>query len=130
MTTTRTRGEIEDAVSTGLIRFEQEYMGRGPKRITSHVIEDAVLVRLRDVLTPAEQHLIATRPPGEGSELVKRMRAKLIDSARPALGKLVESIVGHSPSSVHHHICTETGEEVVVFLFAQSLNCRNNARPR
>ena len=29
----KTQGEIEAAVCTGMVRFEQDYMGRGPKDI-------------------------------------------------------------------------------------------------
>jgi uncharacterized protein YbcI len=124
----KTRGEIEDAICTGMTRFEQEFMGRGPKHISTHLVGDALLVRLRDVLTAAERHLVTTRPPEDGRELVKRVRSKLYDAARPALEKLVETIVGHVPSAIHHHICTETGEEVVVFSFARALSYREPGR--
>ena len=30
-----THGEIENAISKGMSRFEQEYMGRGPKDLLS-----------------------------------------------------------------------------------------------
>ena len=42
----RTQGEIEAAVCEGISRFEQEYMGRGPKDIHTHVIGDLLVVRL------------------------------------------------------------------------------------
>jgi uncharacterized protein YbcI len=124
----KTRGEIEDAICTGMIRFEQEFMGRGPKHISTHLLGDAMLVRLRDVLTTAERHLVMTRPPEEGRDLVKRVRTKLFEAARPALEKLVETIVDEIPSSIHHHVCTETGEEVVVFSFARPIPYREMGR--
>jgi len=37
----RTQGEIESAISEGISRFEQDYMGRGPKDIHAHLIETA-----------------------------------------------------------------------------------------
>jgi uncharacterized protein YbcI len=33
----KTRGEIEAAVSDGITHFEQEYEGRGPKHIRTHL---------------------------------------------------------------------------------------------
>ena len=128
MPNTKTRGEIEDAICNGMSRFEQEFMGRGPKQVSTHLVGDALLVRLRDVLTAAERHLVMTRPPEDGRELVKRVRSKLFDAARPALEKLVESIVGDAPSAIHHDICTVTGEEVVVFSFARALSYRETGR--
>ena len=37
----KTQGEIEAAICQGMSRFEQEYMGRGPKDIRTHLIETA-----------------------------------------------------------------------------------------
>ncbi|MBI3466939.1 MAG: DUF2294 family protein [Planctomycetes bacterium] len=45
----KTRGEIEAAICEGITRFEQEYMGRGPKHIRTHLIGDLVVVRLEGV---------------------------------------------------------------------------------
>ena len=36
----KTQGEIEAAICEGMCRFEQEYMGRGPKDIHAHLIGD------------------------------------------------------------------------------------------
>ncbi len=54
----RTKGEIEVAISEEISRFEQEYMGRRPKDINVHLLGDLLLIRLRGVLVPAEQHLV------------------------------------------------------------------------
>ena len=43
----RTRGEIEAAICDGISRFEQDYMGRGPKDIHAHLLGDLLVVRLR-----------------------------------------------------------------------------------
>src|SRR4051812_15657944 len=42
-----TRGEVEAAVSDGVTRFEQEYMGRGPKHIRTYLLGDLLVVRLQ-----------------------------------------------------------------------------------
>jgi hypothetical protein len=47
----RTQGEIEAAISEGISRFEQDYMGRGPKDIHAHLLGDFLVVRLQGVLT-------------------------------------------------------------------------------
>jgi len=66
----KTRGEIEGAVCQGMSRFQQDFMGRGPKDIHSHLIDDLVLVRSRDVLTNAEQHLVQSLPSEKGRDLL------------------------------------------------------------
>ena len=110
-----TQGEMEAAVCEGIARFEQEYMGRGPKEVRCFLINDLLLIRLQGVLTAAEQHLIQTVAPEKGRDLLKDVRTQLIEIARPTLQALVESITGTKAISLHHDISTIYGEEVIVF---------------
>lgn len=111
----KTRGEIEAAVCDKVTAFEQEYMGRGPKDIHAHLINDLLLVRLHGVLTVAEQQLVKTNPPEKGRDLLKEVRKHLIEAARPALEALIQEITSAKVISLHHDISTQTGEEVVLF---------------
>ena len=121
----KTQGEIEAAVCEGMSRFQQEYMGRGPKDIRTHLIGDLLLVRLQGVLTAAEQHLVTTLSPEKGRDLLKQVRSQLIEIARPALEALVQEITGIKPRSLHHDISTLTGEEVVIFTLAETPQFRD-----
>lgn len=94
-------------------------MGRGPKDIHAHLIDDLLVVRLQGVLTAAEQHLVKTMPVDKGRDLLKQVRSQLIEIARPALEQLVRDITGVKPVSLHHDISTITGEEVVIFTLAE-----------
>jgi uncharacterized protein YbcI len=116
----KTQGEIEGALSDGMSRFEQEYMGRGPKDIRTHLIDDLIVVRLKGVLTSAEQHLVKTLPTEKGRDLLKQVRTHLIETARPTMEAMVEGITGVKVLSLHHDISTATGEEVVLFTLAES----------
>ena len=112
---TKTQGEIQSAIADGMTRFEQEYMGRGPKDVRAHLIDDLVVVRLKGVLTAAEQHLVKTMPPEKGRDLLKQVRSQLIEIARPTMEAMVAEITGVDVVSLHHDISTLTGEEVVLF---------------
>jgi uncharacterized protein YbcI len=116
----KTQGEIESNISDGMTRFEQEYMGRGPKDVHAHLIGDMIVVRLRGVLTAAEQHLVKTLPAEKGRDLLKQVRTHLIETARPMMEAMVEGITGVKVQSLHHDISTITGEEVVLFSLASS----------
>ena len=115
----RTQGEIEAAICEGISRFEQEYMGRGPKDIHTHLIGDLLVVRLQGVLTAAEQQLVKTLPAEKGRGLLKQVRTQLTETARPALEAMVQDITGAKVVSLHHDISTQTGEEVVIFALAE-----------
>jgi uncharacterized protein YbcI len=116
----KTQGEIESAISDGMTRFEQEYMGRGPKDVRAHLIDGLIVVRLKGVLTAAEQHLVKTLSPEKGRDLLKQVRTHLIEIARPTMEAMVYDITGVKVVSLHHDISTLTGEEIVLFTLAES----------
>jgi uncharacterized protein YbcI len=86
----KTQGEIEAAICEGVSRFEQDYMGRGPKDIRAHLLGDLLVVRLQGVLTAAEQHLVKTLQAEKGRDLLKQVRTHLIETARPVMEAMVE----------------------------------------
>jgi uncharacterized protein YbcI len=114
----KTQGEIEAAVCQAISRFEQEYMGRGPKDIHAYLIGDLLVVRLQGVLTAAEQQLVGSLPAERGRNLLKQVRTQLIETARPVLEAMIQEFTGVKPLSLHHDISTVTGEEVVLFTLA------------
>jgi uncharacterized protein YbcI len=116
----RTLGELESAVCEGISRFEQDYMGRGPKDIRSFLLGDLLVVRLQGVLTAAEQHLVTSLPAEKGRDLLKQVRTHLVETARPVLEATIQEITGIKVLSLHHDISTVTGEEVLLFTLAES----------
>lgn len=114
----RTKGQLESEISEAVIKFEKEFMGRGPLKTKTYIIDDIVLVRLRNVLTQAELKLAGVPDSQEGRELVKRIRITLLEQGRPLLEEAVEKIVGVSVISLHTDISTVTGERVILFTLA------------
>src|ERR1700719_2009927 len=124
----KTQGEIEAAVCQGVSRFEQEYMGRGPKDIHAHLLGDLLVVRLQGVLTAAEQQLVKSLPAEKGRDLLKQVRTHLIETARPVMEAMIQEITGIKPLSLHHDISTVTGEEVVLFTLARAAQFRETQK--
>jgi len=124
----KTQGEIEAAICEGISRFEQEYMGRGPKDIRTYLIDDLLVVRLKGVLTVAEQQLVASLTAEKGRDLLKQVRIQLIETARPVMEAMVQRVTGIQVVSLHHDISTTTGEEVVLFTLAESPVFRDTKR--
>ena len=116
----KSQGEIEAAIAEGISRFEQEYMGRGPKDIHAHLVGDLLVVRLQGVLTAAEQQLVKSLPAEKGRDLLKQVRTHLIEMARPVMEAMVQEVTGVPVVSLHHDISTVSGEEVVLFTLGGS----------
>jgi uncharacterized protein YbcI len=115
----RSRGELETKVSNAVIRFKRDYMGRGPQEVRTFLVEDMALVRLRGVLTPAEQRLAQVEDPHRGRDLIKQLRVELIEHGRELLEEAVQKILGVHVISLHTDISTRTGESVIVFTLSE-----------
>ena len=118
--TMKTQGEIEAGICEGISRFEQDYMGRGPKDVHAHLIGDFLVVRLEGVLTAAEQQLVKAFQPEKGRDLLKQVRTHLIETARPVMEAMVQEVTGVEVLSLHHDISTVSGEEIMLFTLAKS----------
>lgn len=109
------RSQLEVEISEAVIRFEREFMGRGPEETKTYIIDDMVLVRLRGVLTPAEKNLVDIDSGAHGRTLIKQVRIELLEKARGMLEAIVQDITGRKMRSLHTDISTTTGERVIIF---------------
>jgi len=116
----KTKGQYESEISEAIIKFEKEFMGRGPLETKTYIIDDIVLVRLKNVLTQAELKLADSVDRTDGRELIKRVRIALLEQGRPLLEAAVEKILNVKIKSLHTDISTVTGERVIIFSLASS----------
>jgi len=114
----RSKGEVEGAIRNAIIKFEQEFMGRGPDDVRAFIVRDMVVVRLKGVLTPAERQLAKT---ADGVEMVKRLRQNLIAQGRDKLFDQVDEITGINTVALFTDIDTQVGERVFVFTLDRDL---------
>ena len=111
----KTQRETEREISQAIIRFEKEFMGRGPLEARTYIIDDMVLVRLKNVLTPAELKLAESEEGKRGRYLIKQVRQELIEQGRPLLDAVIQDILGIKVVSLHTDISAKTGERIIVF---------------
>lgn len=116
----KSKREMEREISQAIIRFEKEFMGRGPLETKSYIIDDMVLVRLKNVLTPAELKLSGLEERGRGRYLIKQVRQELIEQGRPLLDASIQKILDVKVLSLHTDISSRTGERVIVFTLERS----------
>jgi len=117
----KTRGQIEAEISEAIIKFEKEYMGRGPLETKSFIIGDMVLVRLKGVLTQAEHQLAASGEGSKGRELIKQVRIELLESGRTLLEKAIKAITKKRVKTLHTDISTSTGERIIIFVLEEPM---------
>jgi len=101
-----------------MVRLHREQTGRGPNQARTHIVEDMVIVRLQEVLTPAERQL--TGNP-HGQSLIKQFHQQMHEIARRSLEQIVETATGCHVTSVHNDVSTKTGEQVSIFVLDRNL---------
>jgi uncharacterized protein YbcI len=111
----KSKGQIEAGISEAIIKFEKEYMGRGPDETKTYIMDDIIVVRLKRVLTPAEQQLAGMSNETTGRVLIKQVRTELLEKARPLLEQIIIDLTGKKVKSLHTDISTITGERVIIF---------------
>ncbi|MCX7786138.1 MAG: DUF2294 domain-containing protein [Spirochaetes bacterium] len=115
-----TKGQLEAKISEAIIRFEKEYLGRGPLETKTYIIDDMVLVRLKGILTKAEQQIAQSASIHDGLRLIKRVRRELIETNKEYLYQTIKEITGRDVLSLHTDISTRTGERVIIFILTDS----------
>ncbi|MBV7339196.1 DUF2294 domain-containing protein [Chloroflexi bacterium TSY] len=114
-----TRGMVEAKFTKAIIQFEKEHLGRGPLDARTIFLNDMILVRLKGLMTPAEQKLAAST---EGRDLVKEMRRQLFESSRPLIEDIVRNVTDCQLISLHTDMSTKTGERMIVLVVDEDLD--------
>lgn len=118
----KTKGQMEAEISEAIVKFEREYMGRGPEETRTYLLDDIIIVRLHGVLTPAERQLARSDSEGHGRALIKQVRMELLEKARPLLETIIRDITGQTVKSFHTDISTVTGERIIVLSLSGAIN--------
>jgi uncharacterized protein YbcI len=111
--TPRRQSKAEAAISDEMMAFQHEFVGRGPERIRTLMIEDLVIVRSFGVFTSAEKQLANSC---EGRRLIKAIRQQVLEAGRPVLEDIVQKHTGAEVISIHSDISTKSGEWMDVFV--------------
>ena len=115
---TKTKGQIEAEVSDAMVKLQREHTGRGPNQTHTYIIEDMIIVRMQEVLTPAERQL--TGNP-HGQSLVKQFHQQMHEIARRELETIIEAHTGCRVASIHNDVSTKTGEQMAIFVLDRNL---------
>ena len=118
MPTTKTKGQIEAEISDAMVKLQREQTGRGPNQAHAYILEDLVIVRMQEVLTPAERQL--TGNP-HGQSLVKQFHQQMHEIARKHLEQIIESHTGCKVMSIHSDVSTKTGEQLSIYVLDRNL---------
>jgi len=86
----QTRGDVQGAISNAVVGLMHDYTGRGPTRARTTIVDDLVVVVLRDALLKAEQTLV----DGGQSQMVLELRRAFQGAMKDDLTATIASLTG------------------------------------
>lgn len=110
--------KLEADISSAVIKFQRELLGRGPQEAKTYIVQDMVITRFKGVLTTEEKHLVNHET---GRKLVKQMRQVLREMYSNEFEKIVENLTNCKVLSSHSDISTKMGERIEVFIVDKNL---------
>lgn len=113
----RRQSRIEAAVNDEMMAFQHQFVGRGPDRIGTRIVEDLVILRSFKVFTPAEKQLtecLERRGP------IKAMCQQYLEAGRSTLESIVQKHTGVEMISAPTDISTKSGEWLEVFVLERA----------
>ena len=114
----KSKQEIESAVSEAMGKFLRQHMGEETRAVTTQVVGNAIIVRLKGVLPPAERHLANDR---EGERLITELKRKLIERAKPLLEAMIRNLTGAELIDIHSSFDVKKGERIEIFTLSKDL---------
>lgn len=114
----KTKQETESAVSEALTKFLKEQMGEQAEAVITQVVGDTIIVRFKGILPPAERHMAKDQ---EGERLIKELKARLIERAKPLLETLIKNLTEAEVIDIHSSFNVETGERIEIFTLDKDL---------
>jgi uncharacterized protein YbcI len=114
----KTKGQMEAEISDAMVRIQRERTGRGPNQAHAYILEDMAIVRMQEVLTPAERAL--TGNP-HGQSLVKQFHQQMHEIARKDHEQIIEAHTGCRVTSIHSDVSTKSGEQIVIYVLDRNL---------
>ena len=101
-----------------MAKFLEKQMGEHAEAVTTRITGDTIMIRFRGILPPAERHMVRAQ---EGMRLIKELKVKLIERAKPLLEVMIKNLTGADVIDIHSDVNLETGERVEIFTLNKDL---------
>ena len=106
-------------------RYELRFSGSGGQGMITAGVITAEAAAIYDGKKAVQSQSFGTSTSPrlqEGRDLVKEVRATMLESARDRLSRVIKDIVGVGVTSLHTDISTNTGERMIIFTLEESLD--------
>lgn len=111
---TETKGaELLSRISNEMVRVMKQYFGRGPTSAKSYMLDDLLVVVMRDGMTTAERTMLEFGR----SDVVRQFRQEFENEMADRLTGAVEKLTGRKVVTYQSQVMFEPNTVVELFLF-------------
>ncbi|MFW6022979.1 MAG: Na-translocating system protein MpsC family protein [Halanaerobiaceae bacterium] len=103
--------DFEDKINKVVSRFENEIMGKSPKKIKTIINENTIIIRQKGFLSFSELKLAQSI---NGNKLIKNYRAMIFEHETENFRKMIEDVIPARIINIHSDVDTKTGEKIVL----------------
>lgn len=115
----RIKQKIETEICEIAGKFFKEQLGEQIDVVKAQIIDDAIIVRFKNVLSPSEKEMIESKK--EGGAIMKDLKEKLIKKSQPLLESMIKELTKTKVIDIHSSFDVQTGERIEVFVLSESL---------
>ena len=115
----KSRQEIESAVAEAMTKFLRKQMGERAAGVITEVASDAIIVRVKGIMPPAERYLIKNQ---EGMKLLKELKEKLIERAKPLLEAMIKNLIDAEVVDIYSSFNPASNEHIEIFTLDRSFD--------
>ncbi|MDO8188521.1 DUF2294 domain-containing protein [Conexibacter sp. JD483] len=105
--------ELLSRISNEMVRMMKEYFGRGPTRAKSYMLDDLLVVVMRDGMTTAERTMLEFGR----SDVVRQFRQEFENAMADKLIGAIEQLTGRTVVTYQSQVMFEPNTLVELFLF-------------
>jgi uncharacterized protein YbcI len=116
----KSNSRIAKQIAGAATALQQQMTGRPPSAVTVVLSEDAVIITLRGILSPAETALAKS---GESAARLRELHRNLFTTASEPLRRQIMHITGIDVREASAEVDTSTGTAVQVFGLVQGCAC-------
>lgn len=114
----KSKERIELEIGKKIAEFLKEQIGEKTEDVITRIMEDTIMVKLKEALPPAERQLM--REP-EGIRAVKELKEKLIEGIKPRLENIIKELTDSKVINSHSSIDSRTGDRIILFSIEENL---------
>jgi|GEM_PF-2554211 len=109
---------LELEIGNKIVSFLKVQMGEATEDVSTRIMEDTIVVKLKEALPPSERQLM--KEPG-GMRALEELKEKLLEDITPQLENIVEELTYSTVTTSHSLIDSRTGDRIIIFSLEENI---------